>query len=99
MLRLTGRSMKLRSRLAVTILVLAWLGAAFAARAQDNYEIQVYGSETLEKGHTMVELHSNFTERGNATSTDGTIPTNHQLQHFTGVCILASTVFRGYLDI
>jgi hypothetical protein len=26
-----------------------------------------------------VELHSNFTERGNTTSTDGTIPTNHQL--------------------
>jgi hypothetical protein len=79
MLRLTGRSMKLSSRRAVTMLVLAWLGAAFAARAQDNYEIQVYGSETVEKGHTMVELHSNFTERGNTTSTDGTIPTNHQL--------------------
>ena len=60
MLRLTGRSMKLTWRLAVTILVLAWLGAAFAARAQDNYEIQVYGSETVEKGHTMVELHGNF---------------------------------------
>jgi hypothetical protein len=25
-------------------------------RAQDNYEIQVYGSETVEKGKTMVEL-------------------------------------------
>jgi len=24
-------------------------------------------------------LHSNFTERGNTTSTDGTNPTNHQL--------------------
>ena len=39
----------------------------------------MYGAETVEKGHTMVELHSNFTERGNTTSTDGTIPTNHQL--------------------
>jgi len=54
-------------------------GRGFPARAQDNYEIQVYGSETVEKGHSMVELHSNFTERGNTTSTDGTIPTNHQL--------------------
>jgi len=33
----------------------------------------------VEKGHAMVELHSNFNERGNTTSTDGTIPTNHQL--------------------
>ena len=71
--------MNLSSRLSVTILVLAWRGAPFAAPAQDNYEIQVYGAETVEKGHTMVELHSNFTERGNTTSTDGTIPTNHQL--------------------
>ncbi|MGB7461805.1 MAG: hypothetical protein WBW14_02830 [Candidatus Acidiferrum sp.] len=71
--------MKRSSRLAVTILVLAWRGAPFAAPAQDNYEIQVYGAETVEKGHAMVELHSNFTERGNTTSTDGTIPTNHQL--------------------
>ncbi len=34
------------------------------ASAQDNYEIQVYGSETVEPGHTMVELHSNFTIDG-----------------------------------
>jgi len=39
----------------------AWLLVASPARAQDNYEIQVYDSETVEKGHTMVELHSNFT--------------------------------------
>ena len=29
--------------------------------AQENYEIQVYGSETMKPGRTMVELHSNFT--------------------------------------
>ncbi len=32
-----------------------------SALAQDNYEIQVYGAETLEPGSTMIELHSNFT--------------------------------------
>jgi hypothetical protein len=55
------------------------LAMAEAARAQDNYEIQVYGSELVEKGHTMVELHSNFTFEGSKTTTDGTYPTNHQL--------------------
>lgn len=47
------------------------------ALAQDNYEIQVYGSETVEPGHTMVELHSNFTIDGTKQITDGVYPTNH----------------------
>ena len=34
---------------------------ALSALAQDNYEIQVYGSETVPTGKTMVELHSNYT--------------------------------------
>jgi len=55
------------------------LTAARPAHAQDNYEIQVYGSELVEKGHTMAELHSNFTFEGSKTTTDGTYPTNHQL--------------------
>jgi len=32
--------------------------------AQENYEIQVYGSDTVAKDATMVELHSNYTPRG-----------------------------------
>lgn len=46
-------------------------------KAQDNYEIQVYGSETVAAGHTMVELHSNFTFDGSKTVIDGLLPTNH----------------------
>lgn len=46
---------------------------------QDNYEIQVYGSETVEPGSTMVELHSNFTVSGSKTLMDGMVPTNHAL--------------------
>jgi hypothetical protein len=74
-----GIAMKLRLGLYVITVLATWLSAATVAPAQDNFEIQVYGSETVEQGHTMVELHSNFTEQGNTTSTDGTIPTNHQL--------------------
>ena len=33
-------------------------------RAQGNYEIQVYGADTVEPKSTMVELHSNFTPDG-----------------------------------
>jgi hypothetical protein len=46
---------------------------------QNNYEIQVYPYETVEPGHTMVELHSNFTFQGTKTNADGLYPTEHQL--------------------
>lgn len=46
-------------------------------KAQDNYEIQVYGSETVEKGRTMVELHSNYTANGFTNMVDGQLPDNH----------------------
>ena len=58
-------------------LMLTW--SASTARAQENYEIQVYAYDTVEPGHTMGELHSNFTFEGSKTSQDGTYPTNHQL--------------------
>lgn len=45
--------------------------------AQDNYEIQVYGSPTIEKGSTMLELHSNFTFKGQDPLSKGILPTNH----------------------
>src|SRR5574340_1045332 len=56
-----------------------WLATALPARAQGNYEVQVYGSDTVEKGRTMLELHSNFTFEGSKATADGTYPTNHQL--------------------
>lgn len=45
------------------------------ARAQANTEIQVYGAETVAAGRTMLELHSNFTDRGSAVTVDGVRPT------------------------
>lgn len=47
--------------------------------AQDNYEIQVYGSETVPAGKTMVELHSNFTIHGERQIVDGVFPSYHAL--------------------
>ena len=47
--------------------------------AQGNYEIQVYGSDTVAPKNTMVELHSNYTVQGQKQVIDGVYPTNHQL--------------------
>src|SRR5580693_4670416 len=41
--------------------ILLPVAASIPSRAQDNYEIQVYGSDLVAPDHTMVELHSNFT--------------------------------------
>jgi hypothetical protein len=46
-------------------------------RAQDNYEIQVYGSETVAPGRTMVELHSNYTVLGERETVNGVLPSYH----------------------
>lgn len=59
-------------------LFLFGIALSAVAMAQGNYEIQVYGSDTVAPGDTMVELHSNFTAEGSKTTTDGTYPTNHQ---------------------
>lgn len=46
--------------------------------AQGNYEVQVYGSETVPEGNTMVEFHTNFTVDGTTQVSEGVLPTNHQ---------------------
>jgi hypothetical protein len=53
------------------------LGGAAALQAQGNYEVQVYGSDLVPKGTTIVELHSNFTARGVRETIDGVLPTHH----------------------
>ena len=66
--------------------LLPLLGAAVALLcgsnplyAQDNYEIQVYGSALVPVGATLVEVHSNFTTEGRRAIEDGVSPTNHAL--------------------
>jgi hypothetical protein len=69
-----------RDRVWVCVLVLAGASVlAGPARAQDNYEIQVYGVDTVEPKHTMLEFHTNFTFSGIKLPTDGTRPTHHAL--------------------
>lgn len=61
------------------IWALAALLSAGILSAQDNYEIQVYGSETVAPGRTMVEIHSNFTFSGSKGIVDGMLPTEHAI--------------------
>ena len=60
-----------------TLLVLA--GGCGALLAQGNYEVQVYGSETVAPATTMVELHSNFTFQGSKSTAAGVRGDEHAL--------------------
>ncbi len=66
-----------RTRLLVTaVLLLLFIRHG---DAQDNYEIQVYPSETIQASATMVELHSNYTLRGSTGETSGVVPDESSL--------------------
>src|SRR5579863_9997439 len=69
-----ARTSVARISLAALVVLLAALllalGVTERAHAQDNYEIQVYGSETVAPRSTMVEIHSNFTVEGSKTVQD-----------------------------
>ncbi len=71
--------MNIRTSLVLLFLsgLLIVCGGVVPACAQDNYEIQVYGSDIVAPGNTMLELHSNFTAEGSKTMVDGVLPTNH----------------------
>jgi hypothetical protein len=66
----------LNRHLALVALTVAPLAGLL--HAQGSYEIQVYGSDLVDPGATMVELHSNFTFQGSKTVIDGMYPTEHQ---------------------
>jgi len=74
--------MKNTSRVALRILPFAFIWIFLfnrdSARAQDNYEIQVYPSETMAPKTLLMELHSNFTAEGSTTSEFGMLPSQHQ---------------------
>ena len=67
----------------VLLFLISIFFSAIPAQAQDNYEIQVYGADTVAPGDTMVEMHSNFTLKGikaapgSNLTVDGTYPTDH----------------------
>jgi hypothetical protein len=61
------------------LLLALTLSTVFCPRAhsQDNYEIQVYSSDTVPENKTMVEIHSNFTVDGQKRVVNGVVPSHH----------------------
>ena len=59
------------------LIPLAILACSLTAWAQDNYEIQVYGADTVDPHATMVEFHTNFTATGSKFADNGARPTDH----------------------
>jgi hypothetical protein len=59
------------------VVVLIVVAAVSPLSAQENYEIQVYGSETMPRGVTMFELHSNYTINGRRLQSGDELPTYH----------------------
>jgi hypothetical protein len=62
-------------RLYLILIIVSCSGLAL--HAQDNYEIQVYGVDTVDPNSTMIEFHTNFTAQGSKTVVNGMLPTNH----------------------
>jgi hypothetical protein len=60
------------------LIVACLFGGLRDVHGQGNYEIQVYGSDTVPPKNLMVELHSNYTVSGQTNVVDGVYPTNHQ---------------------
>jgi len=65
----------LHTFLFVVCMALVWPSRGLA---QDNYEIQVYPSETMTPKTLLVELHSNYTALGTTTTQFGMLPTQGQ---------------------
>ncbi len=61
--------------LALGLLAALLLTAVPRARAQGNFEIQVYGSETVPPHSTLVELHSNVAAQGTTRTENRVRPT------------------------
>jgi len=73
------------------------------ATAQNNFEIQVYGSETVPPRSTMVELHSNVAAEGSRSTVDGVLRTQgafHETLEITqGVTSWFETGFYVFTSI
>jgi len=75
-------------------LIALFLLALYGVKAQDNYEIQVYGSQTQSPGTTMFELHSNYTFNGEKNIMKGVLPSHHALHETLEITTGISDIFE-----
>ncbi len=74
--------------------VLLMIVLSGSVAAQDDYEIQVYKSDLTEKGHTIFELHSNFTPVGNKQYSDNIFPSDKILHETLEITHGFSDIFE-----
>lgn len=84
-------------------LLLFLSGFISLVHSQDNYEIQVYGSQTQQKNSAIFELHSNFTFDGEKDVVKGVRPSYHSLhetleitQGITDIFEIGAYLFTNY---
>ena len=66
----------------LVLYLFAFLLTVISSSAQENYEIQVYGSATQPVKQTIFEIHSNYTAQGEKLMVDGVYP-SHRAWHKT----------------
>jgi len=81
-------------RKSLRLLVFIFFICSGGLHAQDNYEIQVYASQTQAPASTMFELHSNYTINGSKEVEKGVIPTNHALHETLEITTGVSRIFE-----
>src|SRR5580704_10873446 len=81
-------------QLKISSFLLFFSSSFYHSFCQDNYEIQVYGAQTVAKHNTMVELHSNFTFDGSKQVEEGVLPTNHMLHETVEITHGFSDIFE-----
>jgi hypothetical protein len=81
MAKVRGKAFDNRGMFCIAGWAIVGIALLFSApsSAQENYEIQVYGSATIPPKTTMLELHSNFIIEGSQQVESGVLPTNHVL--------------------
>lgn len=81
-------------RFAACAALLLFCAPSAELAAQENYEIQVYPSETAGRGKTLFELHSNFTGAGRKATLGGVLPTNNALHETLEITHGFSDIFE-----
>ncbi len=69
------------------------------ACAQDSFEIEVYGSETLSRGETSLELHSVFNAESDEPQAAGVYPSHHSINESVEVAHGFTDWFQGSLYV
>jgi len=93
----TSQQTPVAHRLSPLLFVLALLtliSHPIVLRAQDSFEIEVYGSETLPRGETSLELQSNF----NVEADESTDPRIYPSQHALNETLEISHGFTDWLQ-